>query len=120
VDGTGWLGVVSPAGTGPASSGKLLVFGLGLSGTNRLRRGEYMSSYAVPQPAIPTVEAASRRKEISRVGRDMPAGLLECRAPRQLRPQLRECFSISAEIEKWPIIRPSVTTDEAASSQTEG
>lgn len=44
VDGTGWLGVVSPAGTGPASTGKLLVFGLGLSGTNRLRRGEYISS----------------------------------------------------------------------------
>jgi hypothetical protein len=40
-DGTGLLGVVSPGGIGPAS---LVVFGFGLSGTKRLRRGEYMSS----------------------------------------------------------------------------
>jgi hypothetical protein len=41
VDGTGLLGVVSPGGIGPAS---LVVLGFGLSGTNLLRRGEYMSS----------------------------------------------------------------------------
>jgi hypothetical protein len=41
VDGTGLLGVVSPGGIGPAS---LVLFGFGLSGTNLLRRGEYMSS----------------------------------------------------------------------------
>jgi hypothetical protein len=40
-DGTGLLGVVSPGGIGPAS---LVVFGFVLSGTKRLRRGEYMSS----------------------------------------------------------------------------
>jgi hypothetical protein len=84
VEGTGFIGVVSPAGIGPASDGKVTVFGFGLSGTKRLRRGEYMSSYIVPQPAMPAVKALSRTKKPNRDGRDMPAGLLERRAARQL------------------------------------